>query len=116
MLLPVTLCQLYDRYGKMSYNWQSNPGDNIKDWLDPGNTGSMTLDGAEYPCTPAVADDAGIDAIIDPVGNFCGTNIVPQVTLKNFGANTLTSVTINYDIDGGPNQTYNWAVLQIHTG
>jgi lysyl endopeptidase len=97
-----------DRYGKMSYNWNSNPGDDLRDWLDPGNTGAMTLDGAEFPCTPAVADDAGIDAIIDPQGNFCGTNIVPQVTLKNFGANTLTSVTINYDIDGGPNQTFNW--------
>jgi hypothetical protein len=46
-----------DLYGKMSYNWTSNPGDDLKDWLDPGNTGALTLDGHYSPCT------IGIDEI-----------------------------------------------------
>jgi PKD repeat protein len=53
-------------------------------------------------------DDAGISLINDPAGSICGTNILPEVVLTNYGINALTSVTINYDIDGGPNQTFNW--------
>ncbi len=101
-----------DRYGKMSYNWQSNPTTtHLKDWLDPGNTGLLTLQGTYYPCTPAVSDDAGITVIVDPAdgSNLCNaTSITPVVTLRNWGSNTLTSVTINYSLDGGPNQTFAW--------
>jgi lysyl endopeptidase len=98
-----------DLYGKMSYNWQSNPGDNLKDFLDPGNTGAMTLDGTYAPCAPALNDDAGITTIVDPSGVICSDNFTPVVTLRNFGSNTLSSVTVNYDLDGGPNQTFNWS-------
>lgn len=57
-----------------------------------------------------VADDAGINGISDPSGSICatGTTITPTVTLSNNGTNTLTSVTINYNLDGGTNQTYSW--------
>lgn len=58
-----------------------------------------------------VADDAGINGITDPSGNICAssTTITPTVTLENNGTNTLTSVTINYNLDGGTNQTYSWS-------
>lgn len=39
-----------DMYGKMSYHWGSNPGDDLSDYLDPGNTGVMTLSGSNNPC------------------------------------------------------------------
>ncbi len=40
-----------DYFGKLSLSWQqylSTPATRLKEWLDPGNTGAMTLDGM-YP-------------------------------------------------------------------
>ena len=52
--------------------------------------------------------DAGISAIITPGTNLCNTTFTPQVTIRCNGTTTLTSATINYRIDAGPIQTYNW--------
>jgi hypothetical protein len=61
-------------------------------------------------CVPANnAYDASITTIIAPTASYCQTTFSPQVTLRNFGTTTLTDVTINYDIDGGANQTYAWS-------
>ncbi|HYV92227.1 MAG TPA: serine hydrolase [Chitinophagales bacterium] len=62
-----------------------------------------------YNGLPKKNNDAGISAITNPSGNICSANITPIVMLKNFGANTLTSVTINYQVDAGTINTYNWA-------
>ena len=35
-------------------------------------------------------------------------NFDPEITLRNYGTNNLNSVTINYNIDGGSNYSYNW--------
>lgn len=60
-------------------------------------------------CNPANNNyDASITSIVAPISSYCQTNFAPQVTLRNFGLTTLTSVTINYNIDGGANQVYNW--------
>ncbi len=40
-----------DLYGKMSYNWTSNPGGKLKQWLDPANTGQKVLNGSYPPCS-----------------------------------------------------------------
>lgn len=97
-----------DRYGKMSYNWNSNPGDDLDDYLDPGNTGATTLDGTFYPCAPTSTDDAGITQVNSPNGTVCGATFTPSVILRNFGSSTLSSVTITYDVDGGTPLVYNW--------
>ena len=47
-----------------------------------------------------VANDAGIIEISSPSGRICASNFTPTVTLKNFGSNPLTSVTINYSWNG----------------
>ena len=39
-----------DLYGKMSYHWASNPGDNLSDYLDPVNSGVTSLTGTNQPC------------------------------------------------------------------
>jgi hypothetical protein len=42
-----------DEYGKMSYNWASNGTDalhQLKQWLDPDNTGILQLAGTNSPC------------------------------------------------------------------
>lgn len=43
----------FDYYGKMSYHWASNPGPvamQLGKFLDPGNTGTMVMDGSYDPC------------------------------------------------------------------
>lgn len=53
-------------------------------------------------------NDAGIDTILSPDGTICTTALTPMVRLHNHGESTLTSVSITYDVDGGPTQTFNW--------
>lgn len=57
---------------------------------------------------PQVADDAGIVDILHPVEGVCSNNFDPEVVLRNYGTNTLTSCEIHYDIDGIGTQIYNW--------
>lgn len=59
-------------------------------------------------CTPTTALDASITNVITPVNTICDLTFTPEVVLTNFGSTTLTSVTINYDIDGGANNTFAW--------
>ncbi len=51
--------------------------------------------------------DAGITEIIDPTGTLCSNSFTPQVRLRNFGTNTLTSAVIHYEWNGVAS-TYNW--------
>ncbi|MFT4982499.1 MAG: hypothetical protein ACI9UR_002373 [Bacteroidia bacterium] len=53
--------------------------------------------------------DAGISAITTPNGALCITNFTPVVTLNNYGSTTLTSVNIQYYVDGNSPTTYNWS-------
>jgi hypothetical protein len=119
-----TLCSDFDNparqdvYGKMSYHWESNTTSasvsTLKAWLDPDNTNATTLDGVYYPCSiPTEFNDAGITAFLNPVDNtlFCADPFTPEVTIKNYGLNTLSSATINYQIDSGTIYTFNWIGL-----
>ena len=104
---------LTDYYGKFSTSWLGGGTNStqLKVWLDPNNTGATTLDGYDpYSTPPAFSHDAGIPSIVAPVNSYssCNTDITPSLTLRNYGADTLTLCTINYSIDGGSLQTYNW--------
>jgi hypothetical protein len=60
-------------------------------------------------CNPSNSNfDASISSIISPNETFCQTTFSPQVTLRNFGLQTLTSATITSNIDGGTNQNFSW--------
>jgi hypothetical protein len=59
-------------------------------------------------CPTQLTDDAGITAVNSPTGTLCVNSVIPEVVLKNFGTNTLSSVTIAFDVDGGVTQTFNW--------
>lgn len=56
-----------DVYGKMSFHWTSNgapSNEQLKTFLDPGNTGALVLNGSADPCsavtpTPPVAEFVG---------------------------------------------------------
>ena len=71
-------------------------------------------------CTPPNALDAGVSSIISPSGFSCNGNFSPVVQLANYGANTLTSVSIKYRVDNGTLNTYTFtgnvqsgAVVQV---
>lgn len=59
--------------------------------------------------TSGFALDAGVMSIQNPVGTVCGNTFDPVVRIRNYGLDTLTSVTINYQLDAGAVQTYAWA-------
>lgn len=104
---------MMDYYGKFSTSWLGGgtSSSQLQPWLDPGNTGTTTMDGYDPNSTPpAYALDAGIQSVYSPASGFstCNSSIIPQVVLRNFGSAVLDSCTINYEIDGGILQTYNW--------
>ncbi len=54
------------------------------------------------------SNDVKFVQVTNPGTNInCGNNINPQVDVKNNGANTLTSITVDYEVDGTPN-SYVW--------
>jgi lysyl endopeptidase len=68
-----------DYYGKMSYHWTSNgtaTNRQLKPWLDPTNSGALTLAGSNDPCTPTTP--------VPPVANFVAnqTNVPPGTTVS----------------------------------
>lgn len=95
----------YDYYGRLGVSW----GLGIDAYLAPNSCGSATTNDGWDPNAPTLPDDAGVSGVTSPSGAYCVDNFDPELTLRNYGTNNLTSVTINYDIDGGPNNTYNWS-------
>jgi len=99
---------LYDFYGRFGISWNGTSANKrLKDWLDPGNTGLLLLNG--YPeNAEEIALDAGATIITGVSTVTCSSQISPQITLKNFGTTALTSCTINYQINSGTIQNYVW--------
>jgi PKD repeat protein len=67
--------------------------------------GTLIIQAATIPL------DAQLVSINSPTGPYSCTNIsvVPQVTVRNAGTTTLTSLKITYQLTGGSQQIYNWA-------
>ncbi|TNF26433.1 MAG: hypothetical protein EP314_05790, partial [Bacteroidetes bacterium] len=78
-------------------------------WSNDLGYGLVDAYSAVLSVSPQVADDAGISSIAAPSGTICATSATPQLTLNNYGSNTLNSVVINYQLDAGTVQTYNWS-------
>lgn len=55
-----------------------------------------------------IENDAGISEVVSPSGSACSPVIEPQVRIRNYGSEPLTSAVINYNI-GGANQTFSWS-------
>ena len=54
-------------------------------------------------------NDAGVIAVNKPAGRICTSSDAPVAVIKNYGKINLTSVRINYQVDGtGPVTTFNW--------
>lgn len=107
------VCDGYDASNNLHMNWGWGGSDD--GFFSINNL--ATTNGGFNPSTyhqilvgiePPPAIDAGIATIMKPTGILCTATFTPEVTIKNFGANTLTVSTINYQLDGGTVQTYSW--------
>ncbi|MFT6922071.1 MAG: hypothetical protein ACJA1C_001073 [Crocinitomicaceae bacterium] len=59
-------------------------------------------------CVPANPDDIGVFAVNSPTGSYCASSFIPNVDVKNYGNNNVTSFTLFYDIDGAGTQSFLW--------
>lgn len=97
-------------------NYMDYTGEACADMFSAGQTTRMraAISGVRVAlttsmgCAPVNALDASVSSVTYPSGTICATTFTPELVLTNFGGTTLTSCTINYDVDGGPNQVYNW--------
>lgn len=66
------------------------------------------------PFVSVAQTDAGISNILSPNGSICDSSIVnPIVELKNFGTDSIISVDIYYNIDGGTEYLFQWTGLLL---
>lgn len=70
-----------------------------------GQTEILTADEMAVPLAPIDACATGISGLPTDI---CATSFIPTVTIKNKGINTLTSLDIDYSLDGGAVQTFAW--------
>ncbi len=100
----------YDIYGRFGVAWSqgATPSTRLKEWLDPQDVGSITIDGVD-PAGPSTTNDAGLQAPQGVSGNICGSTVTPQITISNSGSAALTSAVIQYGFNGNTNLTYNWS-------
>lgn len=100
-----------DYYGRVSKSWEpsgSNTSNQLKHWLDPNTLGAGFVDGYDPSGASAAQFDAGVSNASLNETAVCGSEFIPNFDLSNPGSETLNSATINYSIDGGGNQTFNW--------
>lgn len=85
---------LYDQYGAIATSWTGNsPTARLSDWLDPSNTGAVSI--GQYPVPQLELVD--ISAKLSSFSALqCTTTVSPNLVVKNEGLQTITS--FNYEI------------------
>jgi hypothetical protein len=64
------------------------------------NTSNCAASGVDW--------DASVSNILSPNGALCISTFTPQVTLTNNGGNTLSSVSLQYFVDGNAATSFGW--------
>ena len=105
-----------DEYGKFWMSWDlgTTNATQLKHWLDPQNTGNLTDDGYD-PWAPVDTINLALQNFNTTGASVClGDTVVPAFTVKNTGANTITSFNIQYHLDGAANQNFVWNGSLVH--
>jgi hypothetical protein len=87
----------WDIYGKVSYSWTSNgstPNRQLKPWLDPNNSGVLTLNGKNQGTTTGTAPVVSITSPANGTTFPAGSSItINAMATDADGNNTITGVT-----------------------
>jgi len=86
-----------DWYGKFSVSWTGGGANNnrLSNWLDPGNTSVLTLDGINPDY------DLEILEVISPVLAYPDTGkIVPGIVILNSGSYATSDIAVSYTLNG----------------
>lgn len=92
-----------DNYGKLSVSWDygGSPSTQLKDWLDLCNTSEVSIDGFD-PNFSVLQYDAATQFIGGISSIYCGSaldSITPYALIGNKGTDTLTKITIVFEMD-----------------
>ena len=77
-----------DYYGKMSYHWTSNGTANnlrLKPWLDPTNSGVLTLAGSANPCSSSTSPCSASSTTCDEYINTVQLNTINNTSACSVG-------------------------------
>jgi len=77
------------------------------EWIN-GFGNNCFIDNINITKVNSYQNNAALVAINLPSGITCTTTVTPQVTIANYGTDTLTSLNINYQVDNGTVNTFNW--------
>ncbi len=97
----------YDFYGRLGVSWNLGIGN----YLGSTSCGTAVTNDGYDPNAPSMSDDAGVLEIVAPINTYCLEDFQPTIILKNYGINNLTSVNIEYQLDAGPINLFNWSGL-----
>jgi hypothetical protein len=100
-----------DYYAKfdMSWDYYADPNQQLKAWLDPDNTGVVTLDGLD-PNLPVDSIDVKIANIQSPSGAFClNSPVIPVIDVKNNGVKEINNFRVYYSLNTGSVNYYDWS-------
>jgi hypothetical protein len=82
---------------------------NVIMWVQDDATKAVKQAGADDPLTlPVSTLDAGVSTMSGLSAIACVTSVTPSVTIKNYSPTTMTSCTVNYQLDGGTVSTIPW--------
>ena len=94
-----------DFYGKFSVSWNGNSSTNrLKDWLDPTSSGVTSLTGYD---PNASLNNVSLIKVVSPINTNCGKSIVPELIIKNLGAENLETLIFKYGVNNY-SMTFNW--------
>lgn len=98
----------YDFYGRFDVSWDgTSASTRLRDWLDPAGTNISVLDGLGG--APLLGNDASVMSVSGIESLMCSTSAIsPSFTLRNNGAEPLTSVTIEATFNGDELEDIDW--------
>ncbi len=99
-----------DYYGKFTLSWDLVANDTtrqLKYWLDPDSSGTKILD-PYSPTVPSKLRDAAMLTLTNIEAYSCKDSILPIISFRNSGADTLKTLTIFYQLDNSPLQSIPW--------
>ena len=99
--------QQFDYYGRFDVSWDngSSASTRLKEWLDPSNSGVMTLD--QFPPQQVFNNDARL-LVSNVSAEVCGDDIQPIFEIENNGIDPISSVDFNYQINSEATVNMNW--------